>query len=164
MGKYLPLRSKADCLDDIYNYLPVSDTISTSGQPTQAQFALVQAAGFHHVVNLAPHDAENAIADEPGVLSGLGIKYTHIPVNFAEPTDADFEDFVTRMQALEGEKVWVHCAANMRVSAFIYRYRREILGVADQVARRDLNQIWEPFGVWKGFVDPALRKGADHND
>ncbi len=117
LGKYTPTQFRAESLDDIYNYLSLNDRISTSGQPTERQFALVKAAGFADVINLAPHDAENALDDEAGVLEGLGLAYTHIPVNFARPTEKKFEAFCERMGELEDRKVWVHCAANMRVSA-----------------------------------------------
>lgn len=152
LGKYTPLQFRADSLGDIYNYLVLSDRISTSGQPTERQFALVKSAGFEDVINLAPHDAENALDDEAGVLEGLGVSYTHIPVNFQRPTQANFETFCARMGELEGRRVWVHCAANMRVSAFMYRYRCEVLGEEPQAAREDMSRIWEPFGVWKDFV------------
>lgn len=152
LGKYTPLEFRAESLADIYNYLAISDRVSTSGQPTEQQFALVKAAGFDDVINLAPHDAENAIDDEAAVLAGLGVSYTHIPVDFARPTQDNFEAFCGRMRELDGRNVWVHCAANMRVSAFMYRYRCEVLGEARHVAREDLARIWEPFGVWKDFV------------
>lgn len=42
------------------------------------------------------------------------------------------------MQGLGDDKVWVHCAANMRVSAFIYRYRCTVLGEDRDTAARDL--------------------------
>lgn len=151
-GKYTSLQFRARSLDDIYNYLEISDSVSTSGQPTEQQFALVKAAGFDDIINLAPHNAENALDDEAGVLAGLGLGYTHIPVDFSKPTQEDFEAFCERMQNIRGAKVWVHCAANMRVSAFVYRYRCEILGEDRGIAGEDLARIWEPFGVWKKFV------------
>lgn len=152
LGKYTPLQLRAQSLDDIYNYLEISDSISTSGQPTERQFALVKAAGFGDIINLAPHDAENALDDEAGTLVGLGLGYTHIPVDFRNPTQVDFEAFCDQMKSMEGRKVWVHCAANMRVSAFIYRYRCEVLGEEPGSVGEDLARIWEPFGVWKDFV------------
>jgi hypothetical protein len=66
---------------------------------------------------------------------------------------------VETMNGLAGSDVWVHCAANMRVSAFVYRYRREILAESDAAALKDLHRVWEPFGVWKSFVD-ANREDA----
>jgi len=50
------------------------------------------------------------------------------------------------------EKTWVHCAANMRVSAFMYKYRCEILNENAVKAKVDLEKIWEPFGAWKNFI------------
>ena len=152
IGKCTPLQHAANSLDDIFNYLPISDVLSTSGQPTAKQFALIRDAGFTTVINLAPHNAENALADEASVLSALRIRYVHIPVDFKQPSAADFDQFVARMQAVSNQKVWVHCAANMRVSAFVYRYRRDVLDDDRQQARNDLQKIWEPFGVWKDFI------------
>ena len=60
------------------------------------------------------------------------------------------------MEDCAGEKTWVHCAANMRVSAFIYRYRCAVLGEAEQVAKQDLEKIWQPFGNWKTFLSNGV--------
>jgi len=152
LGKYTPLEFKANSLQDIYNYLEISDLISTSGQPTAMQFSLIGSSGFKNVINLAPHDAENSLKNEAGVLSELGLSYTHIPVDFKNPTEENFQSFINHMKGINGQAVWVHCAANMRVSAFIYRYRCAVLGEQASSARKDLAKIWEPFGVWKDFI------------
>lgn len=152
VSKYTTIEFKSESLQDIFNYLEISESISTSGQPTEKQFALVKAAGFDHVINLAPHNVENSLANEAGVLSALDINYLHIPVDFGNPTDDNFKEFSRFMKGLESEKVWVHCAANMRVSAFIYRYRCSVLGEQSSSARKELSKIWEPFGVWKDFL------------
>lgn len=76
----------------------------------------------------------------------------HIPVDFSKPTEQNFTDFVSSMQAASAQKTWVHCAANMRVSAFIYRYRCDVLGENKSTAKQALKQIWEPVGVWKTFI------------
>ncbi len=150
--KYTPIEFSSDSLQDIFNYLRISEYISTSGQPTEKQFALVKGNGFEHVINLAPHNVENSLANEAGVLSALGINYIHIPVDFGNPTDDNFSEFTKALKGLENKKVWVHCAANMRVSAFIYRYRCTVLGEQSSSAKNELSEIWEPFGVWKDFV------------
>jgi protein tyrosine phosphatase (PTP) superfamily phosphohydrolase (DUF442 family) len=49
--------------------------------------------------------------------------YVHIPVNFKAPTSQDFRAFCRVMEAFEDRPVFVHCAANMRVSAFVFLYR-----------------------------------------
>ncbi|MCH2159908.1 MULTISPECIES: protein tyrosine phosphatase family protein [unclassified Oleiphilus] len=150
--KYTPLSAKSETLEDIYNYLPISDLVTTSGQPSEAQFALIKESGFEHVINLAPANAENSLKDEDGTLADLGLSYTHYPVNFVKPSERKFGLFVEKMQELDGQKVWVHCAANMRVSAFMYRYRTQVLKLDMVEARQDLEKIWEPLGVWKTFI------------
>ncbi len=152
--RYTPLDLSRASLEGIFNYLPLGDSITTSGQPTEAQFELVRDAGFRRVINLAPHGGENALPDEATTLRKLGIEYTYIPVDFQAPGEDDFERFCQAMAAVGTESVWVHCAANMRVSAFLYRYRRDVLHEDPEALAADLHRIWEPFGAWKGFVAP----------
>ena len=152
--RYTPLDLSRSSLDGIFNLLRISDALTTSGQPTEAQFRRVRDAGFRRVINLAPHGGENALPDETSTLAALGIEYVHIPVDFKAPSEDDFARFCEAMEASRGKPVWVHCAANMRVSAFVYRYRRDVLRENAETAARDLKKIWEPFGAWKAFVAP----------
>ncbi|KGD62659.1 hypothetical protein Y5S_03614 [Alcanivorax nanhaiticus] len=110
--------SSADSLEQIFNFLPLSSTLASSGQPSEEQFKRIAKAGFRTVVNLAPHGAENALEDEALVLKELGLHYIHIPVDFKQPTDWDYKRFCHAMKEVGDNPVWVHCAANMRVSAF----------------------------------------------
>lgn len=151
--RYTPLDLSHDSLDGIYNVLPIHETLLTSGQPTEAQFRHVKDAGYQTVINLAPHSAENALPDEAATLAALGLEYVHIPVDFQRPTEDDFRAFCEAMERVRDRKVHVHCAANMRVSAFVYRYRRDVLGEDAENAARDLHRIWEPFGVWRAFIE-----------
>jgi hypothetical protein len=48
--------------------------------------------------------------------------------------------------------VHVHCIANYRVSAFIYRWRRDVLGMDKVKARAQMQAIWHPEGVWATFI------------
>lgn len=155
LRKYSPLSANVGTLEDIYNYLPISKALSSSGQPSEEQFALIKRAGFDYVINLAPHDAENSLKDEAETLSKLCIDYTHIPVSFVRPSERKFDMFVNRMNELQGEKVWLHCAANMRASAFLYRYRTQVLGEDAKVANEDLQKIWQPLGVWREFISAS---------
>jgi hypothetical protein len=44
------------------------------------------------------------------------------------------------------------CIANYRVSAFFYRYRRDVLGMNEAEAGAEMEQVWHPEGVWAAFV------------
>ena len=155
LEKYTRLKVSGDTLAGIYNAHRVSERVFTSGQPTEVQFHAIRDAGYEAVINLAPHDAENALPDEASLVTALGLDYIHIPVDFSRPTEKDFQQFVSAMSACSGARLLIHCAANMRVSAFMYRYRCDIEGMDRQQARNDLRRVWEPFGVWKKFVSGA---------
>ncbi len=138
--------------DTIYNWRRLDERITTSGQPTEAQLAEIQALGVRHVLNLGLHTAERALPDETASVSSLGMTYIHIPVDFRNPTELDFDQFCSTMERLRDVPVHVHCIANYRVSAFMYRYRRDVLGLDEPQARADLEAIWHPEGVWADFV------------
>ncbi|MEM7098986.1 MAG: protein tyrosine phosphatase family protein [Pseudomonadota bacterium] len=153
LQRRLPFLSQDSSLEAIYNYVPIKDLYATSGQPNERQFDLIKQAGFTTVINLAPTSVlENSVVEEAAILERLGMEYVHIPVDFKNPTDEDFAQFVGVLNERDGQQVWVHCAANMRVSAFTYRYREQILQHDPGTARLDLEKIWEPFGVWVDFI------------
>ena len=87
------------------------------------------------MINLALHSHEKALPDEAGSVAALGMTYVHIPVDFQNPTERDFAGFVTAMQAAQTAPVHVHCIANYRVSAFFYRYRRDVFWASTQQRR-----------------------------
>jgi uncharacterized protein (TIGR01244 family) len=139
--------------ETIYNWRRLDDRITTSGQPTEPQLADIHALGIRHVINLGLHTHEKALPDEAASVSRLGMTYIHIPVDFQNPTDQDFDQFCSAMEQLTEVPVHVHCIANYRVSAFFYRYRRDVLGMDEARARTDMEQIWHPEGVWARFIE-----------
>ena len=108
------------------------------------------------VINLALPTSDNAIPSEGSIVTGLGMSYFHIPIDFQSPQAQDFRTFCQLMQAYEGRKVFVHCAANMRVSAFIFLYRVKCLGIPITEAELDLHTIWQPDEVWSRFIEEQL--------
>jgi len=104
------------------------------------------------VINLALHDSPRALPDEAASVARLGMTYVHIPVDFKNPTEADFIAFCAALDAATDAPVHVHCAANYRVSAFFYRYRRDVLGMQEAAARAELEKIWQPDPIWSAFI------------
>jgi len=154
LARRIPSLRKEGSLEGIYNYQPVDNRVATSGQPDESQLIQIVNAGYQIVINLAPTSTfENSVVEERSILEDCGANYVHIPVDFKNPTESDFLEFRKTMELHETEKVWVHCAANMRVSAFIYRYRRSVLGHETADAKADLHKIWEPFGAWKDLIE-----------
>ena len=136
----------------IFHWRRLDDRITTSGQPNEEQLADIRALGVKHVVNLGLHTHEKALLDEAASVRRLGMDYIHIPVDFQNPTEADFQQFCAVMEQLKGVPVHVHCIANYRVSAFFFRYNRDVLGIDAATARAEMETIWHPEGVWAAFV------------
>lgn len=146
---------------DIYNYRGVDERLATSGQPTQAQIQAIADGGFTVMINLALHDDPRySLPDEAGLARACGLEYVHIPVQFKSPAAADLAAFFTAMDAHADHKVWVHCAANMRVTAFLGLYRRMRLGWTDDAAFALMRDVWQPDGVWSAFIEASLQRPA----
>ncbi|MFO0589553.1 MAG: protein tyrosine phosphatase family protein [Polyangiaceae bacterium] len=149
-------------LAEIVNVRFVGERIGSSGQPTEAQLADIAAAGYRAVINLALHDDPRySLKDERGTVEALGMEYVHIPVVFTAPKLDEVVRFFDAMDANKDRKVWVHCAANYRVSVFlgIYRVIREGCGRDEAFAQ--LRSLWEPNEVWRDFIEKALATRAN---
>jgi protein tyrosine phosphatase (PTP) superfamily phosphohydrolase (DUF442 family) len=149
-------------LGEILNWRELNAQISLSGQPTEAQLALLRDAGVRQIINLGPHSNKGALPDEAGSVAGLGMRYVYIPVDFDNPTGQDFADFCGALEAAQGARVHVHCIYNARVSAFFYRYAQAGKGVPEPEARALMESIWFPGGVWAAFIGRADEVAKPH--
>jgi len=147
-------------LEKIYNYRRLSDTLATAGQPTEDEMVAVAEAGFEIVVNLALHDADYSLPGEREIVNSLGMRYIHIPVQWERPTRTDLEQFFETMDKLSGNRLFIHCAANKRVSVFLSLYRRLRLGWSPEAVAPDVLAIWEPDAVWRRFMEEMVQPFA----
>ncbi len=147
-------------LSEIYHFLSLSDNLLTAGQPTRAQLGLLPAEGVKMVINLALPNSKGALKDEDQLVTDLGMEYIHIPVVWENPTISDFNNFCAAMQANQDRKIFVHCIANMRVSAFVALYRMRYLDWDQESAFKDIYRIWDPFTnpIWAAFIQSVLEK------
>ena len=146
-------------LESIYNYRMVEDGLRTSGQPSEAQLRAIAHAGFETVINLALHDDPRySLPDEPGLVRSLGLTYVHIPVQFSAPTETQLLAFFAAIEAHRECRVWVHCAANFRVSAFLGLYHAIRHGKDPDAAFARLHELWQPDEVWSSFIAAMLAK------
>jgi protein tyrosine phosphatase (PTP) superfamily phosphohydrolase (DUF442 family) len=124
---------------------------------------MIREAGYDVVINLALPTSDNALADEGSLVAGLGMTYVNIPVDFSQPTAADFDAFAGVLDAFRSRRVFVHCAMNMRVSAFVFVYR-VLRGEATRAeAWHDLKAIWEPDPTWARFIEERLSAGGENS-
>ena len=145
-------------LEEIYNFLPLSETLLTSGMPTADQLVDASKSGVQVVINLAMPDSERALPNEASIVEALGMQYIGIPVQWEAPTRRDLQDFMDAMDAHKESRLLVHCQANYRVTGFMTLYRVIRLGWIPTEAFKDLRRIWNPddYPVWKKFIDENL--------
>lgn len=138
---------------DIHNYRQAAPELATSGQPREDQLAAIAAADYEAVINLALHDDPRySLKDEASSVRALGMEYIHIPVQFGAPTAHDLALFFDAMDRLKGRRVWVHCAANMRVTAFLGLYRLMRERWPEERAFSLMRDVWQPNEVWSAFI------------
>ena len=143
-------------LETVRNFQRVSDDLASSGQIGYEQIPLLREQGYEVVVNLAVADEERN-GQEGFLVAREGLTYIHIPVDWNEPTLRDVEIFFDVMQANADRKVYVHCFANMRASAFVYMYRTLVEGIPEDEALATMNEVWDPWELeqWGGLIERA---------
>jgi RimJ/RimL family protein N-acetyltransferase len=146
---------------DAENVFAVDAALWTSGQLSAADIARLPGLGIEAVVNLALPTSSNALPGEAEAITALGLPYVQIPVPWEKPELGHLQQFFGVMDAFAGRKVWVHCAKNMRVSAFIYLYRRLRRGEPEAAARHPMQEVWEPNATWREFIERALEAHRD---
>ena len=139
-------------MEEILNYIKINELISTSGQPSAEQFKQIAQNDFEVVINLALHNASNAIENEDKIVTDLEMAYFHIPVDFENPKPSDVKLFLNTLQALGANKVWIHCALNYRVSAFMYIYHKYVLQTPFDDIDISLFEEWSPDTKWQEII------------
>lgn len=137
---------------DIINFHQINGTLATSGQPTEEDFTEISNLGYKTIINLALTTSDNAIINEGDIVLNNHMTYVHIPIQWDNPTIEQFDLFCSILNLKKGNKVWVHCAFNMRVSAFVYLYNILHNELSQEQAEKHLHQIWQPSGIWEDFI------------
>ena len=140
---------------DAQSTFQVFDWLWSSGQLSERDIGELPSLGIDAVVNLALPSSSNALAGEAEMVSAKGISYFQIPVLWERPEIDQLVLFFDILDSLKGKKIWVHCALNMRVSAFIYLYRKLRLNEDHASANFPMRHIWQPSEVWQSFIKRA---------
>lgn len=150
-------------MNEIYNFLPYHDNLSSSGMPLPEQMKSIADAGVQVLINLAPHDVPDAVPNEEQIAASLGMEYINIPVNWGTPTKDGLNIFMDKMDAHREKKIHVHCEANFRASAFIAIYRILRLGWKEENAFDIMHRIWDEdaYPVWKMFIADAIKRSPN---
>lgn len=144
---------------DAENIHRVFDWLWTSGQLSEDDITCLPSLGIEAVINLAPPTSSSALPGEAELITLGGITYIQIPVAWDRPELRQLRQFFEVLKSFEGHNIWVHCAKNMRVSAFVYLYRKLCLGDKEDDAVFPLREVWEPNEIWQTFIQGALKSG-----
>ena len=151
--------------EQIYNFLQLSENLFTGGMPKAEQLTDAPKHGVQVVINLAPHDAQDALANETELAASSGMKYINIPVNWSTPTKDGLDKFMDAMDEHKDKIILVHCEANFRASAFVAMYRILRLRWKDEDAFGLMHKIWneDAFPVWKMFIEGMVKKSGENS-
>ncbi len=143
-------------LEEIAHFVMTTEGWGTAGQPTGAQLRSVRDAGFEKVINLAWPSSPSALPDEDLLVEELGLEYLPIPVRWEQPTRANLQQFFRALDTAGSHRLFIHCIANKRVSAFLYLYRVVRKGMPEPEAHVQMLALWTPNEVWQPFLDTIL--------
>jgi len=148
---------------DAVNVVKIFDWLWTSGQLSEGDIKQLPERGFDTVINLALPTSTNALQGEGEMASNLHMNYFQIPVEWELPEVEQFVLFAKLLQVLDGRKVWLHCAMNMRVSVFVYLYRRFVLNEKENIAADPMNELWTPNEIWQEFIEEVSAYYSEKN-
>lgn len=138
-----------------YNFKAFVSGIDTAGVVGAERLATLSEESYAAVVNLLPDDSEYAVTNEKDIIESQQLEYHYRAVDFAAPSDEDYEWFESTVKNLPAGKSLIHCAANYRVSAFSSIYAFRNLGWSYTEAKRFISQVWnlEEHTAWNTFVE-----------
>ena len=147
-------------MNELINFYQITSLIGTSGQPTVEQFKMIAESGYTIVINLSMHDSDNALIDEGNIVASFNMNYVHIPVPFESPLPSHLKDFFSVLDAFEGQKIFVHCALNARVSVFMHQYLTLKKEVNADDAQTPLLKKWLPKmdEKWKSILKLSIEE------
>ncbi len=98
-------------------------------------------------------DHVDAISDEDHLVSSLGMTYCHLPVPFDHPRVDHLRQFFALLRSYPGQRLFIHCIMNYRVSAFIFHYLICFEGYSPAQARSPILDIWQPEPQWREILE-----------
>ena len=152
-------------LEDIFNFLSLSEKLFTGGMPKAEQLKDAAQRGVNLVINLAPHAVLDALPGESELVTSLGMQYINIPVIWNTPTKDGLDRFMDVMDENKDKTILVHCQANFRATAFVALYRIIRKGWEAEDAMAGMHKIWdtEDYPIWKMFIEENLKRSRERS-
>ncbi len=133
---------------NISNYFQYNENLSAGAQPIEADFIELKANGYEAIVNISTFSARNALANEGKIIENLKMEYVHFPVDCSNLRPFHYQTFKGIMNGLEGKKVFVHCAGNIKSSNLLHMYNVLEKKVNEKESVETLRKIQNPEEKW----------------
>ena len=147
----------------LLNRIDYSPSLTTSGQPTEGELALIASAGFDRVIFLAFTNHPKAVDHEDDIVRDRGLQFIHIPVEWESPSPTDFAAFAAMMQTFGSGRTLLHCEVNFRASVFGFLYQVLFEGADVDEAMSLMQSIWVPNDTWEAFIVRVMNdRGVDY--
>jgi len=147
----------------LLNRIEYSPSLTASGQPTAEALELAARSGYSRVIFLAFTNHQNALEHEDAIVKALDMEFIHIPVEWEDPSLADFDAFAAAMRVPTQQRTLLHCEVNFRASVFGFLYQVIYQGVPMGEAIALMHAIWIPNEVWEDFIVRVLSvNGLDY--
>lgn len=150
---------KGGCTRWPFNCRRLTPTLWTGGMPNAGQLGALAQVGCRAVINLTSDTSGPFMSGEAEACAALGLRYVHLPVDFEQPTTADYMRFEEQLEALDGQRVLVHCRKNYRASVFAYLWLVRH-GKPELQAREAMLAVWSPDEAWSALIAAVL--GPSH--
>jgi protein tyrosine phosphatase (PTP) superfamily phosphohydrolase (DUF442 family) len=143
----------------IINFREINKNLWSGGQPTPKQIKQLHSTGVKAIINMAPYDPRYSIKNEPELVTSLGMTYHHFPMDFTQPLTNDYHRMCSALKLHTHEHVFVHCAANYRVTVLLGCYSIRELNWTREESDDFIASVWtlDKFPVWKQFYEKLLR-------
>lgn len=137
-----------------YNFRELTPNLSSSGVVGANRLKGLADEGYECVINLLPNDSEYAIAEEQETVQKQGLDYIYIPVDWEQPSTANYQATVSALADNQTRKTHIHCAANWRVSGFYSCYAVSEKTWSEEQARQHISELWQPqqFPQWQALL------------
>lgn len=144
-------------IEDIADFKKNNDKLSTAGQPTEIELGLLINDGFEVVINIRPEAEMLEVFDEKQIVENLGLKYYQIPVTLETLNSEILSRFFGLMNQLKGEKIFLHCRRNIRVSFILALYQIIKLDWRKEKALDELMKMVDVTPDMEKFIDQTIK-------
>jgi protein tyrosine phosphatase (PTP) superfamily phosphohydrolase (DUF442 family) len=143
---------------DAPNFVAISTSLATSGQPSPAALADLKRIGVEAVISLGPRGGPDLVPEEPAIVRAQGIDFISLPFPPDGPSEAQYLAVAQALARVRDRRTLVHCQVNWQASTFVFLQRVIVRKENPDLAYESVAKVWSPSGPWRELVVTQLRK------